>query len=728
MRKYLIFLLAMLFFLSPASGQRKKVGVVLMGGGAKGFAHVGALKVLEEAGIPIDYIAGTSMGAIVGGLYSIGYDSRTLDSLIHKQDWMHLLTDDVYRYNLTGAEREKAQTYIVSINYAKQGIKLPSGIVDGQNILNLLLDLTTGYHDELNFRKLPIPFSCVAADVKSGKEVVLNSGSLPVAMRSSMAIPGFFSPVKLDSMLLIDGGILNNYPVDVVRKMGADIVIGISFEKDEKKVEKDMGSILELTHDFENFLGKEKFDQNLKNTDLPIRVNLGKYSIASFQMDEIDSIMRIGEATTRKKWDELNELKKQLDISDNNLTPYIHNPYIGLDTLSIRSVHVEGLSPEDEQMVLNRIRIQPKISRADLQNSISSLYGTNLFSKVHYRLENARPPYDLVLEVEKKNIRNLNIGVRFDTEELASVLVNTSIRLKTTLNSTFGVTARLNRNPYLLVDYSLNRSVLHKGGVKIKTAKNDINIFDKGKLAYNLGFYQNSIHVNFSEFYFYNIKLQLGANIDHFYYLYELKNARHPELNLETKPYINYLLSGSYDNLNNINSPTKGMYFNFRYTLTTNNFYQLEGKNPMQAFNFTFFKPIELNRKFTLSPQITGRIIVSDTVPFIYSNLVGGQWDNQYVNQQISLQGLQGMEIFKKSVVKTQVNLKYNINKSHGIQLALDYTLQHDNPLQILKGKAIFGGSLGYFYNTLIGPITLRLNYSDRTKEIYPYVSAGYYF
>jgi NTE family protein len=279
-----------------------------------------------------------------------------------------------------------------------------------------------------------------------------------------------------------------------------------------------------------------------------------------------------------------------------------------------------------------------------------------------------------------------------------------------------------------MVDYSLNRTVLHKGGVKIKTAKNDINIFDKGKLAYNLGFYQNSINVNFSEFYFYNIKLQLGANIDHFYYLYELKNARQPELNLETKPYINYLLSGSYDNLNNINSPTKGMYFNFKYAITTNNFYQLEGKNPMQAFSFTFFKPIEISRKFTLSPHIDGRIIVSDTVPFIYSNLVGGQWDNQYVNQQISLQGLQGMEIFKKSVVKTQVNLKYNINKNHGVQLALNYTLQHDNPLQILKGNAIFGGSLGYLYNTLIGPITLRLSYSDRTKEIYPYISAGYYF
>ncbi|MBP1664584.1 MAG: hypothetical protein H6Q19_1724 [Bacteroidetes bacterium] len=728
MRKYLIFLLAMLFFLSPASGQRKKVGVVLMGGGAKGFAHVGALKVLEEAGIPIDYIAGTSMGAIVGGLYSIGYDSHTLDSLIHKQDWMHLLTDDVYRYNLTGAEREKAQTYIVSINYEKQGIKLPSGIVDGQNILNLLLDLTTGYHDELNFRKLPIPFSCVAADVKSGKEVVLNSGSLPVAMRSSMAIPGFFSPVKLDSMLLIDGGILNNYPVDVVRKMGADIVIGISFEKDEKKVEKDMGSILELTHDFENFLGKEKFDQNLKNTDLPIRVNLGKYSIASFQMDEIDSIMRIGEATARKKWDELTELKKQLDISDNNLTPYIHNPYIGLDTLSIRSVHVEGLSPEDEQLVLNRIRIQPKISRADLQNSISSLYGTNLFSKVHYRLENTRPPYDLVLEVEKKNIRNLNIGVRFDTEELASVLVNTSIRLKTTLNSTFGVTARLNRNPYLLVDYSLNRSVLHKGSVKIKTSKNDIYIYDLGKLAYNIGYYQNSLKVNLSEFYFYNVKLQLGTNFDYFYYLYELRNSGQPSLNLESKPYISYSLNGTYDNLNSSYYPTKGMYINFNYTVTTNKFFRLDDQKPMQDLSFTLIKPVKLNKQMTLTPNVSGRIIVSDTVPFIYSNLVGGQWNNHYVNQQISLEGLQGMEIFRKTVVKTQVNFKYDFNKNNSLQFVLNYTMHNDNPLEILKGRSYFGGTLGYTYSTLAGPIIFRLNYSDRTRKFYPYLSVGYYF
>ncbi len=726
--KYLILLLCTIFLSLPASAQRKKVGVVLMGGGAKGFAHVGALRVLEEAGIPVDYIAGTSMGAIVGGLYSIGYDSHSLDSLVHRQDWMHLLTDDVYRYNLSGTEREKAQTYIASINYEKQGIKLPSGIVSGQNILNLLLDITTGYHEELNFRELPIPFSCVAADMKSGKEVVLSRGSLPNALRSSMAIPGFFSPVNQDSMLLVDGGILNNYPVDVVREMGADIVIGISFEKNEKKVEKDMGSILELTHNFENFLGKEKFDENLRNTDLPIRINLDNYSISSFRMDEIDSIIHIGEATTRAKWDELTKLKKQLGISDRDLSPRIHNPYIGMDTLWIRSVHIEGLSPEDQQLVLNRIRIQQKISRTDLQNSIARLYGTDMFSKVHYRLENTLPPYDLIFEIEKKNIRNLNIGARFDTGDLASILLNTSIRLNTSLNSTFGVTARLNRNPYLIVDYSLDRNLLHRGSVRFKTSKNDINIYDAGNLAYNIGFYQHSLKLNFSEFYFYNIKLQLGANFDYFHYQYVLRNARQPALYLESKPYINYSLSGTYDNLNSSYYPTKGTYFDFSYTVTTSNFFKLENKKPMQDLNFTLIKPVKLNEKMTLTPNIAGRIIMSDTVPFIYSNMVGGQWSNHYVNQQIALEGLPGMEIFTKTVVKTQINFKYNFRKNHAVQLVLNYTMHNDNPMEILKGKSFFGGTIGYTYNTLVGPVILRMNYSDLTKKFYPFASVGYYF
>ena len=719
---------ACMITLTPLHSERPKVGVVLMGGGAKGFAHIGALKVIEEAGIPIDYIAGTSMGAIVGGLYSIGYDSHDLDSLSKNQDWMHLLTDEIYRYNLYGSEKDKAQTYIVTMNYEKQGIKLPSSIVSGQNIYNLMLDVTTGYHESVDFHRLPIPFSCVAADVKTGKEVVLSDGILPQALRASMAIPGIFSPVKMDSMLLIDGGILNNFPVDVVRKMGADIVIGVSFDKDEKKIEKNMGSFLELTNDFGNFLGNEKLEENLRNTDLSIRVKLDKYNIASFRSDEVDSIIRIGETTTRNKWNELIELKNKLGSDDEISIRQIKNPHIGTDTLLIRSVYIEGLSAEDQQLVLNRLRIGPKTTRKELQNIISRMYGTDLFSKVFYRLENQKPPYDLVFEIEKKDIRNLNVGIRFDTQDLASILLNSTIRLRTSLNSTFEVTARLNKNPYLQINYSLSSTMLYKGGVQFKTSKNDINIYDKGRLAYNLGFYQNTLNVNFSELQFYNMNLRLGMDIDYFYYLYELKKSGLPDLNLESKPYMNYFLSGTYDNLNSSYYPTRGFYFNFRYAVKTDNFYRFEGHKPMQSIKFTFIKPHAINKKMTITPLIAGRIILSDTVPFIYSNLAGGQWDSHYLNQQISIQGLQGMEIFEKSLIKTELVLKYNFYKQHSVQATINCTMHDENIRQLPDRKPILGGTLGYSYNTIIGPLIVRFSYSDRTRKIYPFISAGYYF
>ncbi|MBP1637513.1 MAG: hypothetical protein H6Q18_302 [Bacteroidetes bacterium] len=726
MRKYLIILLIGLIFTTPIYSQRKKVGVVLMGGGAKGFAHIGALKVLEEAGIPIDYIAGTSMGAIIGGLYSIGYDAHKLDSLVQHQDWVHLLSDDVYRYNLTGVEKEKKQTYIASINYQKKGISLPAGIVSGQNVLNLLLDLTTGYHENINFINLPIPFSCVAADAKTGKEVILNHGSLPISIRSSMAIPGVFNPVKLDTMLLIDGGVLNNYPVDVVRKMGADIVIGISFENDKKSVVKDEGSLLEFTHEFSNFLGKEKFDENIRNTDLNINVNLDGYNISSFESEAIDSIVNRGENKAREKWDDMMNLKKTIELPNNYVSRHIVNPYIGLDTLHLRSAHIEGLSPQDELFVLNSINISPKFSRSDLQTMISKLYGTDLFSKVYYRLENTKPPYDLVLEVEKKDNRNLNIGVRFDTDDLASILLNTVIRLNSSINSTFDITARLNKNPYVMLDYSLK--LLIKGGLRLKTQKNDIFIYNRGKLAYNLGFIQNSMDINFSSFYFYNLKLNMGANFDYFYYLFQLKSTDQKTIDLKSKPYFNYFINGTYDNLNSSFFPSKGTYFNFRYAIKTDNFYQMDRMKPLQDLSFTLIQPIAINNKICVTPNINGRVLIGDTVPIIYSNLVGGQFDNQYVNQQISLQGLQGMEFFKKSIVKTQLDIRYSFYKKHTLQFAINYTLQHDNLFKILEGKSIFGGTLGYSYNTLLGPINFRLSYSNWTKKIYPFLSVGYYF
>ena len=207
-------------------GPRKKVGVVLSGGGAKGMAHIGALKVIEEAGIPIDYVVGTSMGSIIGGLYSIGYTPEQMDSMVRRQDWSFLLSDKIPRSEQNMAEREASEKYVFSLPFGKNAkTQAVGGLIKGQNLANLFSELTVGYHDSIDFNKLPIPFACVSENIVNGNEVNFHKGVLATAMRASMAIPGVFTPVRLDSMVLVDGGVVNNYPVNVARAMGADGVI-----------------------------------------------------------------------------------------------------------------------------------------------------------------------------------------------------------------------------------------------------------------------------------------------------------------------------------------------------------------------------------------------------------------------------------------------------------------------------------------------------------------------
>ena len=231
--KHLVLLIAMLFIFgtNPIEAnpypQRKKVGLVLSGGGAKGMAHIGALKVIEEAGIPIDYVVGTSMGSIIGGLYSIGYTPEQMDSMVRKQDWAFLLSDKIPRSEMNLMERESDEKYVISVPFSKSSIKeVAGGVIKGQNIANLFSELTLGYHNKIDFNKLPTPFACVSEDLVTGEEYVFHKGVLATAMRASMAIPGVFTPVRLDSMVLIDGGVTNNYPVNIARQMGADVIIG----------------------------------------------------------------------------------------------------------------------------------------------------------------------------------------------------------------------------------------------------------------------------------------------------------------------------------------------------------------------------------------------------------------------------------------------------------------------------------------------------------------------
>jgi len=286
-----IILVFILFLLNPFVTQaqeksekadRPKIALVLSGGGAKGFAHIGVLKVLEKEGIPIDMIVGTSIGSLVGGIYSLGYNASELEVLVKSLNWERVLTDDVSRINLSNHDQLLKQRYIFSlpINGSKK-LSLPQGIIKGQNVLNLFCDLSGNVPIDADFSKFPIPFACVATNLETGEELVLNNGSLPTAMFSSMAIPVAFQSYDREGHLLVDGGIVNNFPTDVAKRMGADIIIGVDIRNDSFDTKK-LKSLNNVLGQLINFFDQEKQSANKSYCDLIITPDITGYTMSSF--------------------------------------------------------------------------------------------------------------------------------------------------------------------------------------------------------------------------------------------------------------------------------------------------------------------------------------------------------------------------------------------------------------------------------------------------------------
>ena len=305
---------------------RKRVGVVLSGGGAKGMAHIGVLKVLERAGIPVDIVTGTSMGSIIGGLYAIGYNGAVLDSVARAQDWSYVISDKEDLRHQTLKDKLKSYTYIFTtgLTFGKKD-NSAGGLIKGKNLAELFQQLCTGYTDSLDFSKdLPIPFACVATNIIDNSEVDFHSGRLPQAMRSSMSIPGAFSPVRIDDMVLVDGGLKNNYPADIAREMGADIIIGVTVQG-APKVAEQMGGTMSIISQIVDVNCKNKLDENLAITDLHLQVDTKGYGSASFSSAAIDTLIRRGEEEAMRHWDEIIALKKRIGI-DESFRPTILQP------------------------------------------------------------------------------------------------------------------------------------------------------------------------------------------------------------------------------------------------------------------------------------------------------------------------------------------------------------------------------------------------------------------
>lgn len=307
----------LLFFLSFSPVGAQKIGLVLGGGGAKGGAEVGVLKVLEEAGIRPDYIVGTSIGSIVGCLYAAGYTAAELEQMFSQQEWLSLLTDR--RADLSGEPFKvlKGVTYIFGFPVIDKN-NTAFGVLGGGRV-EQVIDSMLAAKGCVEFDCLPIPFRCVAASMRNAEEVVLSSGTLPKAIRASMAIPGIFKPVEIDGEKLVDGGMMNNLPVDVCREMGADIIIAVDLQQEKPENRNSQGS--NFVTSLADLVGLgpiadwvisrpdiTKYNENRQSCDIYINPPLPDYDASSFGNESMLRMIQVGEQSARSQLPNLRQL------------------------------------------------------------------------------------------------------------------------------------------------------------------------------------------------------------------------------------------------------------------------------------------------------------------------------------------------------------------------------------------------------------------------------------
>ena len=317
MLKFVTILVALFFTLGTiaqeiALKEELKVGLVLSGGGAKGLAHIGAIKVIEEAGVKIDFIGGTSMGAIIGALYAAGYSGIELDSIFRVTNFANLIQDNLPRSAKTFYEKEDSERYAITLPFDNFKISVPPAYSGGQNIYSELVKLLYHVKDIEDFSQLPIPFVCIATNIETGKEVVLDKGYLPEAIMASGTLPSLFEPAMINGQLLIDGGVVNNYPIEKVKALGADIIIGVDVQHDLSSRD-ELLSATEILLQINNFKSSEAMKEKSKQTDIYIKPNMSDYSVFDFDLG--NDIMKVGETAAWQKYSEL----KMLSIAQNKV-------------------------------------------------------------------------------------------------------------------------------------------------------------------------------------------------------------------------------------------------------------------------------------------------------------------------------------------------------------------------------------------------------------------------
>lgn len=707
---------------------RPRVGLVLSGGGAKGFAHIGALKVIEEAGLPIDYIAGTSMGSIIGGLYAIGYSPEKMEQLVKEQNWNAIMSDAIPHKYISIDDKMLDRHYLATFPFRDKKIQMKSSIYGGEMINLLLARLTSPVYQIRDYSELSVPFLCVATDMENAEAYEMSKGNLQRSIRASMSIPFYFSPVMLDGRLLVDGGLRNNFPVPNVRNKGLDIIIGVDVQRDFHKKE-EINSMAVIMDQIIAMSDIDAYTKAKNEVDIYIKPELAKYGMMDFNYH--DTIIALGEQAARGKLPQL----KRLADSIRNICDYkIERPDINpLDTVYVVSLKIEGVSDESSIFIRKSFaRNYPTtMSLKDIETSIMRIYATGYYKNIWYEFKPAPKGVNLVLHCKKKEEETVSIAAHYDTDYGIGILANVTLKnvLRFPRRSTLSADLNIAEDPYFKLRLHSNVSQKFKYGSDISITSLFMNQYDDDVInnSYSVQDNKLDIFVEYMPTLEQQFRVGMVAN-----YVHLRDNFVHV-VDADNYDYISYTYINYH--IDNEDSPT---YASRGWKLNVNAKYimpvvELDDGSRMR--NSVLIKcdmngNISMGDKNTLKLGATvGTSIGQNEPPLRYNFFLGGQSHMKYFDNIISFDGLRFTQLYGDHIAIGKISWQCNFYKNiYAIANFNAGYVANNYDIWFAEDSFVFGCGLTLGMKTMAGPIEISLTGSNRCSGMVGFLNVGYWF
>ena len=738
------------FLFNFLSGQeQKKVGLVLSGGGAKGFAHIGALKVIEEAGVEIDFIGGTSIGAIVGGLYAAGYSANELDSIFRTTNLTDLIQDNVPRNTKTFYDKDDADRYALTLPFDDFRVSFPPGISSGQNLYNEFVRLLFHVKEVRDFRKLPIPFLCMATDVESGVPVLLDHGYLPEAIMASGTLPSLFEPMEIEGQLLIDGGVVNNYPIDEIRDLGAEIIIGVDVQHGLANRDA-LGSATEILLQINNYRTVKDMVEKRKMTDIYINPAIEEFSVIDFE--KVDAIIKSGGLAAEEKLQELYALVPE----NSNLIPS-KKPITVSDSLTVNRLVLEGNERYTRGYIKGKLRFNlgDKISFDKLSQGMGNLAATENFKAIRYELVSNGLGTDLILKlIEKPEKMYLRAGAHYDDLFKSAALINITRKGLLFKDDVGSFDIILGDHVRYNMEYYVDKGTYWSFGLNSSFADFDTEVdFEliRSNFETQQGFGVSEINLDVSDltnqFYLQTVvreEFALSLGIEHKLLRYSTRtlNEIQPEGDTAFSPsptFRTFFEDSSFfstygrvrfDTYDDSYFPKSGLFFDgdfHLYLLSSdfnNNFKEFSIAKARMGAAFTFLPGLSLN----IETEGGFKLGTSGVSSF---DFVLGGFGSQRLNNFVPFFGYDFLSLPGNSFVKALARIDYEVAPKSHLMLTANIANVEDDIFRTgewFTAPDFSGYGVGFGFESFVGPVQVFYSFSPQVEEGNLFISVGYWF